>query len=128
MKMRILLVEDDAASRELFFDWLTREGYEAQATSNLAAAKAALAQATPSAVLLDIGLGAQNGLDLAAWMRQQAPLMRVPVIAVTAHAMIADREFILKAGCNDFIPKPVDFARLRKCLQRWVHAADPATV
>lgn len=126
MKRRILLVEDDEASREMLFDWLVREGFEAQAVSNLAAARVALAQAAPSAVLLDIGLGAQNGLDLAAWMRRQAPLMRVPVIAVTAHAMIADREFILKAGCNDFIPKPVDFARLRKCLQRWVHATDLA--
>ncbi len=128
MKMRILLVEDDVASREMLFDWLAREGFEAQAVSNLAAARAALAQTVPNAVLLDIGLGDQNGLDLAAWMRQQAPLMSVPVIAVTAHAMMAEREFILKAGCTDFVPKPVDFQRLRRCLQRWMKPADPAHV
>lgn len=128
MKQRILLVEDDPASRELLFDWLVREGFEAQAVGDLSSAKSALAQALPHAVLLDIGLGGQNGLNLAAWMRQQPPLMSVPVIAVTAHAMAADREFILKSGCNDFIPKPVDFARLRKCLQRWLNSADPAHV
>ena len=128
MKKRVLLVEDDVASRELLFDWLMREGLEVQAVNNLASAKAALVLVTPEAVLLDIGLGDQNGLDLAAWMRQRVPLMNVPVIAVTAHAMIADREFILKAGCNDYVPKPVDFDRLRTCLAHWFKPVGKARV
>jgi DNA-binding response OmpR family regulator len=126
MKKRVLLVEDDLASRELMSDWLAREGYEGQAVSDLASARAALARDLPDAVLLDIGLGDQNGLDLAAWMRRQNRLVRIPVIAVTAHAMASDREFILKHGCNDYVPKPVDFARLRKCLQRLLYPAEPA--
>ncbi len=128
MKKRVLLVENDAVSRELLFEWLAREGFDVQAVTSLDSARAALTQATPNAVLLDIGLGTQNGLDLAAWMRRQAPLAHVPVIAVTAHAMVADREFILKAGCNDYVPKPVDFNRLRESLQRWLGPAAPAPV
>lgn len=128
MKKRVLLVEDDAVSRELLFEWLAREGFEVQAVTSLDSARVALTQATPHAVLLDIGLGAQNGLELAAWIRRQAPLASVPVIAVTAHAMIADREFILQAGCNDYVPKPVNFDRLRESLQRWVHLMRPPPV
>jgi two-component system cell cycle response regulator DivK len=122
MKKRVLLVENDAASRELLSDWLTREGYEAVSADDVTHGKAALVLLTPDAVLLDIGLGEHNGLDLAAWMRQQSRLAGVPVIAVTAHAMTSDREFILKSGCNDYVPKPVDFARLRQCLERWMSA------
>lgn len=128
MKKRILLVEDDAASRELLSEWLSREGFEVQATSNLSSARAILLRATPDVVLLDIGLGAQSGLDLAAWMRQQKELSSVPVIAVTAHVMVADRDFIFKAGCNDYVSKPVDFSKLRSCLARWLNLADPAHV
>ena len=123
MKKRVLLVEDDAASREMMLDWLMQEGFEAQAASDLASARLALTQAVPDAVLLDVGLGGQNGLDLAAWMRRQLPLVRTPVIVVTAHAMIAERELILKAGCSEYIPKPVDFKLLRACLDRWVEKA-----
>ncbi len=127
MKKRVLLVEDDAPSRELMLDWLKGEGFEAQAASDLASARAAIVQATPDAVLLDVGLGGQNGLDLAAWMRRQAPLVSVPVIAVTGHAMLLDRERILKLGCNDSIFKPVDFSKLRRCLARWLHGVKVAS-
>jgi DNA-binding response OmpR family regulator len=126
MKKHVLLVEDDAPSREMMLDWLMQEGFEVRAAGDLASARAALMQAVPDAVLLDVGLGGQSGLDLAAWMRQQMGLAHTPVIAVTAHAMIADRELILKAGCSEFISKPVDFKLLRACLDRWVDKAEGA--
>jgi DNA-binding response OmpR family regulator len=128
MKKQILLVEDDVASRELLSEWLTREGYDALASSNLASARAILLRAAPDAVLLDVGLGAESGLDLASWMRKRVELARVPVIAVTAHAMVTDRDFIFKAGCNDCVSKPVDFSQLRSCLARWLNPADLAPV
>ncbi|MBI1738006.1 MAG: response regulator [Acidobacteria bacterium] len=116
MKRRVLLVEDDAASRETMLDWLMQEGFEVQAASDLISARAALLQAVPDVVLLDVGLGGQSGLDLAAWMRRKVPLVCTPVIAVTAHAMIAERELILRAGCSEYIPKPMDF----KLLPAWI--------
>ena len=51
----------------------------------------------PDVVLLDINLGAENGLDLVAWMRRKACLDSVPVIAVTAHALATEQERILRA-------------------------------
>ncbi|MBI1749111.1 MAG: response regulator [Acidobacteria bacterium] len=87
MKHRILLVEDDAASRELVTDWLGLEGYGTRAAGDLATAQSALAQPSPDAVLLDVNLGNEDGLALAVWMRRQPGLARIPIIAVTAHAM-----------------------------------------
>lgn len=51
----------------------------------------------------------------------------MPVIAVTAHAMVTDRDFIFNAGCNDFIPKPVDFSQLRSRLARWLNGVKEAS-
>jgi len=71
-------------------------------------------------VLLDVQLGADDGLSLAAWLRQQPALRDIPVIAVTAHAMVTERERILQAGCNACVSKPVDFKLLREHLERWL--------
>ena len=60
------------------------------------------------------------GLTLATWMRSQPGLRNVPVIAVTAHAMVTDQERVLNAGCNASISKPIDFRLLRKQLDRWL--------
>jgi len=117
MKHRILVVEDDPLSRELLSDWLETEGYGVAVAADLEAAFEALRSQPPHLVLLDVMLGADDGLKLVSWMRQQAELQHIPVIAVTAHALITDRERVLQAGCNASIPKPVDFKQLTEHLQ-----------
>ncbi len=118
MKHRILVVEDNPASRELLCDWLEMEGYEAVSAPHLHAALAALARQPPQAVLLDIQLGADDGLALVACMRREPAQCHIPVIAVTAQAMVKERERILQAGCEACIAKPVDFKLLAEQLQR----------
>ena len=113
MKQRILVVEDNPINRELLCDWLETEGYEVTSAEGLDAAFAALRSQQPHAVLLDIQLGAQDGATLATWIRQQPTLRDIPVIAVTAHAMTAERQRILQAGCNSCIAKPIDFKMLQ---------------
>jgi CheY-like chemotaxis protein len=117
MKPRILVVEDNALSRELLCDWLETEGYEVAATEDLKAAFAAVRSHQPQAVLLDIQVGADDGLALAAWMRQEPAFREIPVIAVTAHAMADEQQRILQGGCNACLSKPIDFAALQKELQ-----------
>ena len=124
MKHSILVVEDDQLSRELLCDWLDSEGYEVLSAKDLNSGLAAVQNRHPQVVLLDVQLGADDGLSLAAWIRQQPALCRTPVIAVTAHAMVREQERILKAGCNSFISKPVDFRLLRESLQRWLPAPE----
>lgn len=120
MNCVVLVVEDNGPNRELMFDWLSGEGYEAFVVPDLASGFAALETMQPHAVLLDVQLGPEDGLALARWMRQHPRLQHVPVIAVTAHAMIAEQERILQSGCNACVSKPVDFDQLREQLRRWL--------
>ena len=120
MKHRILVVEDNQPNRELLCDWLDMEGYEAIATENLAETFAALAGEPPHAILLDVQLGAEDGLAVAAWARQHPDLKTMPIIAVTAHAMVTDQERVIQAGCNACVSKPIDFKSLRQQLEWWL--------
>ena len=116
MKQCVLVVEDNPLNRELLCDWLESEGFEVCHAADLAASYLAFAKQVPRAVLLDIQLGAEDGLTLVAWMRQKPEFREIPVIAVTAHALAAERERILNAGCNACLSKPIDFPLLRKLL------------
>jgi CheY-like chemotaxis protein len=123
VKQRILVVEDNLANRELLRDWLEVEGYEALIASDLNAAFAAVRTHQLDAVLLDIQLGTDDGLVLASWMREQPVLCLIPVIAVTAQAMVTEQQYILESGCNSVVSKPVDFKVLQEQLQLWLSRA-----
>jgi CheY-like chemotaxis protein len=123
MSHRILIVEDNQVNRELLSDWLESEGFEVLSAVNLQQAFAALKGEPPHAVLLDVQLGAEDGLTVAAWIRKEPRLCELPVIAVTAHAMITDQERVLQAGCNASVSKPIDFRVLKAQLERWLTVA-----
>lgn len=120
MKHCILIVEDNQLNRELLRDWLELEGYEVWSATDLKTSYEAFAKRIPDAVLLDINLGRDDGLDLITWMHETPETREIPVIAVTAHALVAEQERILKAGCRACLSKPVDFQLLRTTLDRWL--------
>jgi two-component system cell cycle response regulator DivK len=119
LKQNILVVEDNQLNRELLCDWLEMEGYEVWFAADLKTSYEVLAKPLPNAVLLDINLGAENGLDLVAWMQQKPALGEIPVIAVTAHALVTAQQQILQAGCRACLSKPINFEELREQLNRW---------
>lgn len=121
MRRAVFVVEDDPASSELLQLWLQAEGYEVRCAADISASRAAIGETVPDLILLDIGLGAEDGLQLAAWIRQQPQTAAIPVIAVTAHAMVSDRARIFASGCNAFLAKPVDFEELRQALRDWLN-------
>ena len=120
MKHQILVVEDNALNRELICDWLTAEGYQVSSVEDLETAKRSMDQSQPDAVLLDVQLGAEDGLSLASWMRKGPKLCAIPVIAVTAHALITEQTRFLQSGCNACVSKPINFKVLREELERWL--------
>jgi two-component system, cell cycle response regulator DivK len=120
MKQRILVVEDNLANRELLCDWLEAEDFQVLAAENLEQGFAAFNIEPPQAVLLDVQLGSEDGLSLAKWIRREPKLRHIPVIAVTAHAMVTDQERVMQAGCNACISKPIDFKSLAEQLERWL--------
>jgi two-component system, cell cycle response regulator DivK len=120
MKRRILVVEDNAANLELLVDWLESENFQVQTATTLDEAFAVFKGDPPETVLLDVQLGAQDGLELATWIRRDPTLRAIPVIAVTAHAMLTDYERVMRAGCSACVSKPVNFRQLREQLDRWL--------
>ena len=125
MKHRILVVEDNPLNRELLCDWLETEGHEVFSAEDLSAAIRFMEDRPPDAVLLDVQLGDEDGLSLAAWMRKLPKLCSIPVIAVTAHALVTEQSRFLQAGCNACVSKPIDFKVLRGELQRWLQDSKP---
>ena len=117
---RILVVEDNAINRELLCDWLEAQGYAVLSAGDLGSAQRLLQGQQPDAVLLDVQLGSEDGLSLAAWMRQQPEFSGIPVIAVTAHAMVTEQQRFLQSGCNACISKPIDFKVLERELDKWL--------
>jgi len=113
LKHGILVVEDNqptASSSATGSNWkATKSG----SAADLKASYEAFAERLPDAVLLDINLGGENGLDLVAWMRQKPELWEIPVIAVTAHALVTEQLGILQAGCRACLSKPINFQGLR---------------
>jgi two-component system, cell cycle response regulator DivK len=122
LKHCILIVEDNQLNRELLRDWLEVEAYEVWSAVDLQTSYEVFSKRVPDLVLLDINLGKDDGLDLIAWMRQKPETREIPVIAVTAHALVAERERILQAGCRACLSKPIDFPLLREELNRWLQA------
>jgi CheY-like chemotaxis protein len=117
---RILVVEDNAINRELLCDWLEAQDYEVLSAEDLGGAQRLLQGEQPDAVLLDVQLGSEDGLSLAAWMRRQPRISGIPVIAVTAHAMVTEQQRFLQSGCNACISKPIDFKLLSRELDKWL--------
>jgi len=120
MRHQILVVEDNPLNSELLRDWLEVEGYEVALATNLNEAFAVVRREHPSAVLLDVQLGSEDGLSLACWMRDLPVLSEIPIIAVTAQAMVAEQQRILESGCKSIVSKPVDFEALRHQLELWL--------
>jgi len=117
---RILVVEDNAINRELLCDWLEAQNYVVLSAEDLGGARRLLQGEQPDAVLLDVQLGNEDGLSLATWMRRQPGFSGIPVIAVTAHALVTEQQRFLQSGCNACISKPIDFKLLHRELGKWL--------
>jgi len=117
---RILVVEDNAINRELLCDWLEAQDYVVLSAEDLGGARRLLQGEQPDAVLLDVQLGNEDGLSLAAWMRRQPGFSGIPVIAVTAHALVTEQQRFLQSGCNAYVSKPIDFKLLNRELEKWL--------
>jgi CheY-like chemotaxis protein len=116
----ILVVEDNAINRELLCDWLEARGYVVLSAEDVATSQRLLQSRQADAVLLDVQLGSEDGLSLASWTRQQPGFSGIPVIAVTAHAMVTEQQRFLQSGCNACISKPIDFKLLKRTLDKWL--------
>lgn len=96
------------------------EGHHLIRAEDSQSAVNALEQAVPDIILLDVNLPGMNGLDLARQLRQDDRYQEVPIIAITANVLVGDREKCLEAGCNDYMPKPIDIRKLREMMRLYM--------
>jgi CheY-like chemotaxis protein len=109
---RILLVEDNEMNRDMLSRRLIRNGYEVSiAVDGQQGADMALSE-RPDLILMDMSLPVIDGWEATRRIKANDATRRIPVIALTAHAMAGDREKAMEVGCEDYDTKPVEISRL----------------
>ena len=121
--MRLLVVDDDRALRDVLRRSLELAGYEVRLAETGAGALADVTATVPDAVVLDIGLPDIDGLEVCRLLRREGN--RVPVLMLTARAAVADRIDGLDAGADDYLVKPFDVDELKARLRALMRRAAP---
>ena len=120
MTAKIMIVEDNEMNRDMLCRRLERRGYEtcfaADGLQAIEQAKALL----PDLILLDLSLPEVDGWEVARRLKAESCTARIPIIAVTALAMVGDRERCLEAGASDYLTKPLHLGELATKISHWL--------
>jgi len=114
---KILLIEDNEMNRDMLSRRLIRRGFEVVMALDGIQGLEMARRESPDLILMDMSLPELDGWEATRRLRADQALCRIPVIALTAHAMNRDRERALAAGCDDYDTKPVDIVRLHDKIQ-----------
>ncbi|KAI9032003.1 ATPase [Hyaloraphidium curvatum] len=119
---RVLVVEDNPVNQQVALGLLKKMGIRARAVSNGREAVDAVAEAEFDLVLMDVQMPVMDGIEATRVIRQlpSPSARRVPIIAMTAHALQSDRLACLEAGMSAYLTKPITFPRLREAVENWV--------
>ena len=109
---KILLVEDNEMNRDMLSRRLERRGYQVAIAVDGEQGVAMAQSEAPDLILMDMSLPVLNGWEAARQLKAASETRAIPIIALTAHAMLGDREKAIEAGCDDFDTKPVELPRL----------------
>ena len=121
----IWVIEDNDQNFELVEFLLGEAGYRVERARDGVDLAPLLAGEAPTLVLLDMNLPSGSGLELLARLRADERSRRVPVVALTAHAMRGDRERFLAAGCDGYISKPIESAHFLAAVAGFLRARSP---
>ncbi|HZP42685.1 MAG TPA: PAS domain S-box protein [Candidatus Binatia bacterium] len=126
--LRVLVAEDNPINQNVAVGMVERWGCRADAVANGREALAALERARYDVVLMDVQMPEMDGFEATAAIRRREGdgLARLPIIAMTAHAMAGDRERCLAADMDDYVAKPLRAAELHRALARWSGHTAPA--
>ncbi|MEK8095447.1 response regulator [Methylocystis sp. IM3] len=109
---KILLVEDNEMNRDMLSRRLKRNGYDVVIAVDGQQGVEMAASEAPDLILMDMSLPVIDGWEATRRVKQDDATRKIPVIALTAHAMAGDREKAMEAGCEDYDTKPVEITRL----------------
>jgi len=124
---RVLIVDDNVVSQTVAVCMVEKLGFQTDVVANGLEAVDAVTTRAYEAVLMDCQMPEMDGFEATAEIRRrERPGRRIPIMAMTAHALICDRERALDAGMDDYITKPVVTEDLAAMLARWIDPVDPA--
>ncbi len=120
MAPMILVVEDNETNQMLAQTVLQRDGYRVQVAGSSEEARQLLGSERPDLILMDLQLPGQDGLSLTRSLKADPSTTGIPIVAMTAHAMLGDAEQALHAGCAGYIPKPIDTRMLADQVRKFL--------
>ncbi|PWE16653.1 two-component system response regulator [Marinicauda salina] len=120
MPKKVLIVEDNELNMKLFHDLLEAHGYETVQTREGLKALELAREHKPDLILMDIQLPEVSGLDVTKWIKNDAELASIPVVAVTAFAMKGDEERIREGGCEGYLSKPITVSTFIETLKKFL--------
>ncbi len=118
---KILLVEDDEMSRDMLARRLERKGYQVVSAADGAQGVALAKSELPEVILMDFSLPVLDGWSATQQIRATDETAHLIIIALTAHALVGDRQKALAVGCDDYDTKPIEFSRLLTKIETCLH-------
>ena len=123
---KILLVEDNEMNRDMLSRRLERRGYRVAIALDGEQGVAMAGSEAPDLVLMDMSLPVLDGWEAARRLKAVPETRAIPIIALTSHAMVGDREKAIAAGCDDYDTKPVEFQRLLEKIETILAKGTPS--
>lgn len=117
----LILVVEDAPDNQVLVEQVFQDsGYRVTCIQDGQAALDWLETNHPDLILLDLSLPEIDGWEVARQLKACDRTAKIPIVAVTAHAMKGDKEAALASGCDDYLTKPLDIDLLEACVQQWL--------
>ncbi len=124
MTIKILIVEDNELNLDMLSRRLQRKGYEVISAIDGEKGVAMAQTEAPDLILMDLSLPVLDGYDATRQLKSDPKTRAIPIIALTAHAMVGDREKAVAAGCDDYEVKPIELPRLLEKIEKLVKTVE----
>jgi CheY-like chemotaxis protein len=121
---RILLVEDNELNRDMLSRRLVRRGDQVEIAVDGKEGLSMAGTSSPDLILLDLSLPEMDGWEVLRQLKQDPRMKGIPVVALTAHALVTDRNRALEAGFDDYDIKPVEMPRLLKKMETLLNSEE----
>ncbi|PZO38509.1 MAG: response regulator [Pseudanabaena frigida] len=117
----LILVVEDAPDNQVLVEQVFQDsGYRVTCIQDGQAALDWLETNHPDLILLDLSLPEVDGWEVARQLKASDRTAKIPIVAVTAHAMKGDKEAAIASGCDDYLTKPLDIDLLEACVKQWL--------
>ena len=124
MNQLVLVVEDDATMQKMALKILGSRGFRVELAHNGREAVTMASRLRPGLILMDLSLPEMNGWEATRTLKADPALAGIPVVAITAHAMVGDSDAAIAAGCAECLTKPYEISDLVALVERYIGRPD----